>query len=104
MKTRYPINLFFLKKELSPVEFSVQQDIYDGEIIEAKEDFVHGNFEVVPGVSADEYIQRFKKGNNFQTLTHSALLVFLTYLDQKFHGLSCFWCLYRHETVQNQSR
>ena len=63
---------FFLKKELSPVEFSVQQDIYDRELIEAKEDFVHGNFEVVPGVSADEYIQRFKKGNDFQTLTHSA--------------------------------
>ncbi len=25
-------------------------------------------------------------------------------LDQKFHGISCFWGLYIHETVQNQSR
>ena len=25
-------------------------------------------------------------------------------LDQKFHGLSCFWGLYIHETVQNQSK
>ena len=25
-------------------------------------------------------------------------------LDQKFHGLSCIWGLYIHETVQNQSR
>ena len=24
-------------------------------------------------------------------------------IDQKFHGLSCFWGLYIHETVQNQS-
>ena len=54
------INIFF--KELSPLTFSVQQDNYDGEIIEASDDFVHGNFEVVPGVSADEYIQRFQKG------------------------------------------
>ena len=52
----------FALKELSPFSFSVQQDNYDGEIIEASEDFVHGNFEVVPGVSADEYIQRFQKG------------------------------------------
>ena len=51
---------FFALKELSSVDFSVQQDIYDGEIVEANEDFVHGNFEVVPGVSADEYIQRFQ--------------------------------------------
>ena len=52
----------FALKELSPFTFSVQQDNYDGEIIEASDDFVHGNFEVVPGVSADEYIQRFQKG------------------------------------------
>ena len=25
-------------------------------------------------------------------------------LDQKFHGLSCFWGIDIHETVQNQSR
>ena len=25
-------------------------------------------------------------------------------LDQKFHGPFCFWGLYIHETVQNQSR
>ena len=25
-------------------------------------------------------------------------------LDQKFHGVSCFWGLYIHEIVQNQSR
>ena len=25
-------------------------------------------------------------------------------LDQKFHGLSCFWGVDIHETVQNQSR
>ena len=48
--------------ELSPITFTVQQDIYDGEIIEASDDFVHGNFEVVPGVSAEEYIQRFQRG------------------------------------------
>ena len=61
-KSTFWNNVYPFLKELSPVEFSVQQDIYDGEIIEAKEDFVHGNFEVVPGVSADEYIQRFKTG------------------------------------------
>ena len=69
--TKSRIFFFFLKngiindfalKELSPFTFSVQQDNYDGEIIEASDDFVHGNFEVVPGVSADEYIQRFQKG------------------------------------------
>jgi len=55
------INSISFSKELSPIAFSVQQDIYDGEITEGNEDFVQGNFEVVPGVSADEYIQRFKK-------------------------------------------
>ena len=25
-------------------------------------------------------------------------------LDQKFHGVSCFWGLYMHKIVQNQSR
>ena len=44
--------------------FLVQQDIYDGDVIviDSKEDdLIHGNFEVVPGVSADDYIKRFKE-------------------------------------------
>jgi len=52
---------YFFPSRVEETVALVQQDIYDGEMTEAKEDFVHGNFEVVPGVSADEYIQRFKK-------------------------------------------
>ena len=39
----------------------VQQDIYDGEVYEQNEESeIQGNFEVVPGVTADEYIKRFR--------------------------------------------
>jgi len=51
---------YFFPSKIEETVALVQQDIYDGEIVEANEDFVHGNFEVVPGVSADEYIQRFQ--------------------------------------------
>jgi len=52
---------YFFPSRVQETVALVQQDIYDGEITEGNEDFVQGNFEVVPGVSADEYIQRFKK-------------------------------------------
>jgi len=54
---------YFFPTKVQETVALVQQDNYDGEIIEASDDFVHGNFEVVPGVSADEYIQRFQKVN-----------------------------------------
>lgn len=54
---------YFFPTKIQETVALVQQDIYDGEIIEASDDFVHGNFEVVPGVSAEEYIQRFQRVN-----------------------------------------
>ena len=52
--------------------------------------------------------------NNSQTLTkqickfqnnhNSQCAPSIFNLDQKFHGLSCFWGIDIHETVQNQSR
>ena len=40
--------------------FSAQHDVYEGDPAEVDEDqIIDGRFEVVPGVTADEYIKRF---------------------------------------------
>ena len=41
--------------------FLAQQDVYEGEPSETQDDNneIDGSFEVVPGVTADEYIKRF---------------------------------------------
>ena len=49
------VNLFIFKY------FLAQQDVYEGEPSETQDDNneIDGSFEVVPGVTADEYIKRF---------------------------------------------
>ena len=49
------------KKKKKKIFFLVQQDVYEGEPSETQDDNneIDGSFEVVPGVTADEYIKRF---------------------------------------------
>ena len=51
----------------------VQQDIYDGETIDntEEEEMIQGNFEVIPGVTANEYIERFREYGEAETNSHN---------------------------------
>ena len=55
------VNDWALRFRFTFKKFLAQQDVYEGEPSETQDDHneIDGSFEVVPGVTADEYVKRF---------------------------------------------
>lgn len=66
----------------------VQQDIYDGEVIDntEEEEMIQGNFEVLPGVTANEYIARFRE-YDIQTADGNSKKIRVPPPPQEFYDL-----------------
>ena len=66
----------------------VQQDIYDGETIDntEEEEMIQGNFEVIPGVTANEYIERFRE-YDIQTADGNSRKIRVPPPPQEFYDL-----------------
>ena len=82
----------------------VQQDIYDGETIDntEEEEMIQGNFEVVPGVTANEYIERFRS-YDIQNADGSSKFIRVPPPPQEFYDLEWDndeWVLPPQEVLQ----